>query len=91
MAAGLADDLATTALLATDKPVLVAPAMNVRMWEHAATRANIECLAGRGVLRVPIMARNERVSLSLTNCTPGGCRVSSMEWEGKLTQRSRRI
>jgi len=52
MAAGLADDLATTALLATDKPVLVAPAMNVRMWEHAATRANIECLAGRGVLRV---------------------------------------
>ncbi len=52
MAAGLADDLATTALLATDKPVLVAPAMNVRMWEHAATRANVECLAGRGVLRV---------------------------------------
>ena len=52
MAAGLADDLATTALLATDKPVLVAPAMNVRMWEHAATRANIETLASRGVLRV---------------------------------------
>jgi phosphopantothenoylcysteine decarboxylase/phosphopantothenate--cysteine ligase len=52
MAAGLAGDLATTVLLATDKPVLVAPAMNVRMWEHAATRANIECLAGRGVLRV---------------------------------------
>ena len=41
MAAGLADDLATTALLATDKPVMVVPAMNVRMWEHAATRANI--------------------------------------------------
>lgn len=52
MAAGLADDLATTALLATDKPVLVAPAMNVRMWEHAATRANIEMLAARGVLRI---------------------------------------
>ena len=52
MAAGLADDLATTALLATDKPVLVAPAMNVRMWEHAATRANVETLASRGVLRV---------------------------------------
>jgi phosphopantothenoylcysteine decarboxylase/phosphopantothenate--cysteine ligase len=52
MAAGLADNLATTALLATDKPVLVAPAMNVRMWEHAATRANIETLASRGVLRV---------------------------------------
>ncbi len=52
MAAGLADDLATTALLATDKPVLVAPAMNVRMWEHAATRASIDTLQARGVLRV---------------------------------------
>ncbi|MBE9554930.1 MAG: bifunctional phosphopantothenoylcysteine decarboxylase/phosphopantothenate--cysteine ligase CoaBC, partial [Proteobacteria bacterium] len=39
-------------LLATDKPVLVAPAMNVRMWEHAAPRANVETLASRGVLRV---------------------------------------
>ena len=43
MATGIASDLATTALLATDKPVLVAPAMNVRMWEHAATRANLPC------------------------------------------------
>jgi phosphopantothenoylcysteine decarboxylase/phosphopantothenate--cysteine ligase len=51
MAAGLADDLATTALLATDKPVMVVPAMNVRMWEHAATRANIATLEARGVLR----------------------------------------
>ncbi|HEY0413482.1 MAG TPA: bifunctional phosphopantothenoylcysteine decarboxylase/phosphopantothenate--cysteine ligase CoaBC [Allosphingosinicella sp.] len=41
MAAGLADDLATTLLLATDKPVLAAPAMNVRMWRHAATRRNV--------------------------------------------------
>ena len=41
MAAGLADDLAATALLATDKPVLVAPAMNSRMWEHPATQANL--------------------------------------------------
>ena len=49
MAGGLADDLATTALLATDKPVVVAPAMNVRMWEHPATRANIEVLKTRGV------------------------------------------
>jgi len=49
MAAGLADDLAATLLLATDKPVLVAPAMNVRMWQHAATRANIAIVAGRGV------------------------------------------
>ena len=49
MAGGLASDLATTALLATDKPVLIAPAMNVRMWEHAATQANIETLKSRGV------------------------------------------
>ncbi len=49
MAAGLAGDLATTALLATDKPILAAPAMNVRMWEHPATRANLELLRARGV------------------------------------------
>ena len=49
MAAGLATDLATTLLLATDKPVLVAPAMNVRMWEHAATTANMATLRARGV------------------------------------------
>jgi phosphopantothenoylcysteine decarboxylase/phosphopantothenate--cysteine ligase len=49
MAAGLAGDLASTLLLATDKPVLVAPAMNVRMWQHAATQANMALLAARGV------------------------------------------
>ena len=49
MAAGLADDLASTVLLATDKPVLVAPAMNVRMWGHPATQANMATLRGRGV------------------------------------------
>ncbi len=49
MAAGIADDLATTLLLATDKPVLVAPAMNVRMWLHPATAANMATLAARGV------------------------------------------
>jgi phosphopantothenoylcysteine decarboxylase/phosphopantothenate--cysteine ligase len=49
MAAGIADDLATTLLLATDKPVLVAPAMNVRMWLHPATVANMATLAARGV------------------------------------------
>lgn len=49
MAAGLADDLATTLLLATDKPVLAVPAMNVRMWGHAATIANVETLRQRGV------------------------------------------
>ena len=63
MAAGLADDLATTVLLATDKPVLAAPAMNVRMWTHAATRANVETLRDRGVHFVGpndgVMACNE--------------------------------
>ncbi len=49
MASGLADDLASTVLLATDKPVLAAPAMNVRMWTHAATVANVETLRRRGV------------------------------------------
>ena len=49
MAAGLADDLASTVLLATDKPVLVAPAMNVRMWLHPATQANMATLTQRGV------------------------------------------
>jgi phosphopantothenoylcysteine decarboxylase/phosphopantothenate--cysteine ligase len=52
MALGRADDLASTALLATDKAVLVAPAMNVRMWEHAATQANLATLKARGMLSV---------------------------------------
>jgi phosphopantothenoylcysteine decarboxylase/phosphopantothenate--cysteine ligase len=49
MAAGIADDLATTLLLATDKPVVVAPAMNVRMWLHAATQRNVAQLKTDGV------------------------------------------
>ncbi|MGZ8306373.1 MAG: flavoprotein, partial [Allosphingosinicella sp.] len=49
MAAGIADDLATTLLLATDKKVLAAPAMNVRMWRHEATRRNVERLRADGV------------------------------------------
>src|SRR6202012_7069 len=49
MEAGLAGDLASTLLLATDKPVLVAPAMNVRMWQHAATVANMALLTARGI------------------------------------------
>ncbi len=52
MAAGLADDIASTLLLATDKRVLVAPAMNVRMWEHPATRRNVAQLARDGILFV---------------------------------------
>ena len=50
MAAGLANDLASTALMATDKPVLIAPAMNVRMWQHPATQRNIATLKQDGVL-----------------------------------------
>ena len=49
MNAGIADDLATTLILATDKPVLAVPAMNVRMWEHEATQRNIESLRASGV------------------------------------------
>ena len=49
MANGLADDLASAVLMATDKPVLLAPAMNPRMWEHPATRRNRATLAGDGI------------------------------------------
>ena len=49
MAAGIADDLGTTLILATDKPVLAVPAMNVRMWQHAATQRNVERLIQAGV------------------------------------------
>jgi phosphopantothenoylcysteine decarboxylase/phosphopantothenate--cysteine ligase len=49
MAGGLANDLATTLLLATDKPVLAAPAMNVRMWHHAATQRNVAQLRADGL------------------------------------------
>lgn len=48
MAQGLADDLASTLLLAADKPILLAPAMNVQMWQHPATQANVETLRTRG-------------------------------------------
>jgi len=49
LAHGLADDLVTAVLLATRAPLLVAPAMNVNMWSHPATQANLEILRGRGV------------------------------------------
>ncbi len=52
MANGLANDLASTLLMATDKRVLIAPAMNVRMWEHPATQRNLATLQGDGVLTV---------------------------------------
>ncbi len=49
MSHGIADDLATTALLATDKPVMIAPSMNVMMWTHPAVQVNLETLKARGV------------------------------------------
>lgn len=49
MAGGLANDLASTLLLATDTPVLIAPAMNVRMWQHAATQRNLALLRSDGI------------------------------------------
>ncbi len=49
MASGRADDLASTLLLATDTPVLLAPSMNVRMWHHAATQRNLATLRGDGI------------------------------------------
>jgi phosphopantothenoylcysteine decarboxylase/phosphopantothenate--cysteine ligase len=49
MAQGLANDLASTLLLATDTPVMIAPAMNVRMWDHAATQRNLVTLRGDGI------------------------------------------
>ncbi|MBC56301.1 MAG: bifunctional phosphopantothenoylcysteine decarboxylase/phosphopantothenate--cysteine ligase CoaBC [Confluentimicrobium sp.] len=52
MAAGLANDLASTLLMATDKRVLIAPAMNVRMWRHPAAQRNIATLKGEGILFV---------------------------------------
>src|SRR5580700_11642508 len=52
MAGGHADDLASTVLLATDKPVLIAPAMNPRMWEHPATKRNVAQLRADGILAV---------------------------------------
>ncbi|WFU02186.1 bifunctional phosphopantothenoylcysteine decarboxylase/phosphopantothenate--cysteine ligase CoaBC [Rhizobium sp. CB3171] len=56
MANGLADDLASTVLLATDRPVLAAPAMNPKMWAHPATKRNIEILRGDGIRFVGPMA-----------------------------------
>ncbi|MDD5586549.1 MAG: bifunctional phosphopantothenoylcysteine decarboxylase/phosphopantothenate--cysteine ligase CoaBC [Alphaproteobacteria bacterium] len=64
MAHGLADDLASTVLLAVDKPVLIAPAMNVMMWRHAATQANAATLRARGIVFIGpaqgAMACNEK-------------------------------
>jgi len=70
MAAGLANDLATTALIATDKPVLIAPAMNVKMWEHSATQRNIATLKADGIAVVGPNAGE----LADGECGPAGSR-----------------
>ncbi len=67
MAAGLATDLASTTLLATDKRVLIAPAMNVRMWQHPATQRNIRVLTNDGILFV---GPNEG-DMACGECGPG--------------------
>jgi phosphopantothenoylcysteine decarboxylase/phosphopantothenate--cysteine ligase len=56
MAGGLAGDLASTVLLATNKPVLIAPAMNPAMWSHPATRRNVETLRKDGISFIGPMA-----------------------------------
>ncbi len=69
MAHGQANDLASTILLATDTPVLVAPAMNVRMWQHPATQRNLACykaMASR--LSVPMTE-----TWPVASSAPGAC------------------
>lgn len=71
MAQGIADDLALTLLLATDKPVMLAPAMNVEMWKNAATAANIATLKQRGIAMIG---------------PAGGLMACGEEGEGRLTE-----
>ncbi len=90
MAHGLASDLATTLLLATDKDVMIAPAMNVRMWRHAATADNLAVLRARGIRVVepgegPMacgefgpgrMAEPEAIIAAAAACLAGGVRLA---------------
>ena len=78
MRAGLADDLATTALLATDKPVMAAPAMNVRMWDHSATQENIRALRDRGISVIG----PEQETWRAGNMEWGGCRSRRTSLKG---------
>ena len=96
MAVGLADDLAATTLLASDKPVLIAPAMNAMMWAHPATQANLATLAARGVLQVGPgagelacgevgfgrMAEPAEILAAITQCLAGDLRLNPT---GRLT------
>jgi phosphopantothenoylcysteine decarboxylase / phosphopantothenate---cysteine ligase len=78
MAAGIADDLATTLLLATDKPVLAVPAMNVRMWQHAATVRNVATLRAAGV---EVMEPDEG-AMACGEFGPGRLPEPPMVWRG---------
>ena len=77
MAAGIADDLATTLLLATDKPVVVAPAMNVRMWLHAATQRNVAQLKADGVAVIDPTKARWRAANSVPAVCPSPRRSSN--------------
>jgi phosphopantothenoylcysteine decarboxylase/phosphopantothenate--cysteine ligase len=85
MAAGIADDLATTLLLATDKPVIVAPAMNVRMWLHAATKRNVAQLKADGVKVI----EPDEGEMACGEFGPGRLPepAAIMEWLGKILPR----
>ncbi len=77
MAVGLADDLASTLVLATDKRVLVAPAMNVRMWLHPATQANLATLRARAA---SVWWGPMRAKWRATNTGRGGLRSRPRSW-----------
>ena len=77
MAAGIADDLATTLLLATDKPVVVAPAMNVRMWQHAATAAQRRAADGR---RGALCSTRTKAKWRAANMAPDACPNRRTSW-----------
>jgi phosphopantothenoylcysteine decarboxylase/phosphopantothenate--cysteine ligase len=84
LAHGLADDTLTEAVLAHDGPILVAPAMNTRMWQHPATRANHELLLARGVEIVgPASGSSPRARSASAGWRAGGDRRAA---EGLLRQ-----
>ncbi|MGC6328761.1 bifunctional phosphopantothenoylcysteine decarboxylase/phosphopantothenate--cysteine ligase CoaBC [Rhizorhabdus sp. FW153] len=81
MAAGIADNLATTLLLATDKPVLAVPAMNVRMWLHPATQRNVAQLHADGII---VMDPDEG-AMACGEFGPGRLPEPEMVWQRALT------
>ena len=93
LAAGLADNLLTSAALAADAPLVVAPAMNDRMWAHAATRANVESLERRGATIVPpatgaLASRSSGRSAPAAN-TRRGRSTGSVCWSPRAARASR--